>query len=212
MNIKTLDYRQHKKLYNKLKGEEEQILVMDFGNNPYMLKASYLDMYEGAYTDIVCSNRFDENSDLSTAYLGRTRVTRETKLKTEEKFPISEQGYIMGKLLNDTDCQTLLDTGTSKSYMSKSYYLKCKPLCTLPKFASNIQRIQLGNGQYVGVLFVIPVIVDICDRRFEVFRLVSEVHENVDLVLGIKNIFELEGVTDLHESCFNFFNISIPFF
>ena len=29
---------------------------------------------------------------------------------------------------------------------------------------------------------------------FEIFTLASEIHENVDLVLGIKNIFELEGI------------------
>ena len=42
--------------------------------------------------------------------------------------------------------------------------------------------------------------------------LVSEIHENVDLVLGIKNSFALEGVIDLHDSCFSFVNRSIPFF
>ena len=42
--------------------------------------------------------------------------------------------------------------------------------------------------------------------------LVLEIHENVDLVLGIKNIFGLEGVIYLHESCFNFLNRSISFF
>ena len=31
----------------------------------------------------------------------------------------------------------------------------------LPKFASNTQRIQVGNGQYVGVPFIIPEVVDI---------------------------------------------------
>ena len=60
-----------------------------------------------------------------------------------------------------------------------------------------MQRIQVGNVQYVGVLFLIPVIVDIHGHRFGVFTLVSEIHENVDLVLEIKNIFELEGVIDL---------------
>ena len=70
----------------------------------------------------------------------------------------------------------------------------------------------MGNSQYVGVLFVILVIVDILSHRFQVFTLVSEIHENVDLVLGIKIIFELEGVIDLHESCFKFLNRSIPFF
>ena len=49
-------------------------------------------------------------------------------------------------------------------------------------------------------------------HRFEIFTLVSEIHENVDLVIGIKNLFELEGVLDLQDSCVNFLNRSIPFF
>ena len=83
---------------------------------------------------------------------------------------------------------------------------------TLLKFASNTQRIQVRNGQYVGLLFVIPVIVDIHGHRFEIFTLVSEIHENVDLVLGVKNIFELEGVIASCDSCFSFLNRTIPFF
>ena len=76
----------------------------------------------------------------------------------------------------------ITDTGASKSYMSKSYYLRCKSLHDLPKLASKTQRIQVGNGQYVGVLFVIPVIVEINDHRLEVFMLVSEIFDNVDMV------------------------------
>ena len=76
----------------------------------------------------------------------------------------------------------------------------------MPKFTSTTQRIQVGNGQYVGVLFVIPVIINIQSHRFEIFTLVSEIHENVDLVLGIKNLFELEGVIDSWNSCFSFLN------
>ena len=82
----------------------------------------------------------------------------------------------------------------------------------LPKFASEMQRIQVGNGQYVRVLFVTPVIVEICHHRLGVFTLVSEIFDNVDMVLGIKNIFELEGVIDSHESCFRFLSRSIPIF
>ena len=29
-------------------------------------------------------------------------------------------------------------------------------------------------------------------HRFKIYTLVSGIHENVDLVLGIKNVFELE--------------------
>ena len=82
----------------------------------------------------------------------------------------------------------------------------------MPKFTSSTKRIQVGNGHYVGVLFVIPVIITIENHRFEIFTLVSEIHENVDLVLGIKNLFELEGVIDSQNSCFIFLNRSIPFF
>ena len=47
--------------------------------------------------------------------------------------------------------------------------------------------------------------------RFEIFTPVSEIHENVDLVIGIKNLFEL-GVIDSQNSCVSFLNRSIPFF
>ena len=70
----------------------------------------------------------------------------------------------------------------------------------------------MGNGQYVSVLFVIPVIIDIHGHRFEIFTLVSKIHDNVDLVMGMENIFELEGVIDLQDSCFSFLSRSIPFF
>ena len=80
--------------------------------------------------------------------------------------------------------------------MSKSYYLQYKTLHALLKFSSNTQRIQVGNGQYVRVLFVIPVIIDIHGHRFEIFTLVSKIHDNVDLVMGMKNIFKLEGMID----------------
>ena len=96
--------------------------------------------------------------------------------------------------------------------MSKSYYVRCKALHGLPKFASKTQRIRVGNGQYVGVLFVIPVIIEICGHRLEVFTLVSEIFDNVDMILGIKNLFELEGVLDSQESCFRFLSRSISIF
>ena len=42
--------------------------------------------------------------------------------------------------------------------------------------------------------------------------LVSEIHDNVDLVLDMKNMFELKGVIDMQDSSFKFLNRSIPFF
>ena len=78
----------------------------------------------------------------------------------EERFSITEQGYTVGKLLDGAECQILLDTGASKSFMSKSHYLHCKSLHSLTKFLPNTQRILIGNEQYVSVLFVISIIID----------------------------------------------------
>ena len=90
--------------------------------------------------------------------------------------------------------------------------MQCKSLDALSKFASTTQRVQVGNGQYVAVLFLIPVLIDIHGHRFEVYTLVSEIHVNVDLVLGMKNVFELEGVIDTWNSSFKFLNRSLQFF
>ena len=80
------------------------------------------------------------------------------------------------------------------------------------KFASKTQRIQVGNGQCVSVLFIIRVIIDVHGHRFEIYTLVSEIHENVDLVLGIKNVYELEGVINSRDCCFKFLNRSVPIY
>ena len=146
-------------------------------------------------------------------YLGRIgQEESQNKLKAEESFPISENGYTLGRLLDSMKCQLLLDTGTSKSFMSKSFYMHCKSLHTLPKFTTTTQRIQVGNGQCVSVLFIIPVVIEVHGHRFEIYTLVSEIHKNVDLVLGIKNVFELEGVINSRDCRFEFLNRSIPIY
>ena len=70
--------------------------------------------------------------------------------------------------------------------MFRSHYLHCKSLHSLPKFASKTQRIQVGYGQFVSLSFIIPIIIDIHGHKFEIYALVLEIHENVDLVIGIK--------------------------
>ena len=108
-------------------------------------------------------------------------MTRDMIIKAEGKFPLSGQGFTNGKLLNYTECSILIDTCASKSYMSKSYYMQCNSLHALRKFFSSMQRVQVGSGQCVAVLFVILVTIDVYGHKFEVFTLVSEIHDNVVL-------------------------------
>ena len=172
----------------------------------------YLDVYDGIQSEIVNTSRFNENSDLSMTYLHRSDKARNDKLKAEESFPISEHGYTSGKLLDVTECQLLLDIGTSRSFMSKSFYMQCRSLHSLPKFASKTQMIQVGNGQCVSILYIIPIIIDVHGHQFEIYTLVSEIHKNVDLVLGIKTVLELESVINSRDCCFKFLNQSVPIF
>ena len=53
---------------------------------------------------------------------------------------------------------------------------------------------------------------DIHGHRFEIYTLVSEIHENVDLVLGIKNVYELEGVINSRDCHFEFLNRSVSIY
>ena len=132
LDFDTLDYRNHKDLYLQLEEDPLLALDIDFGLYPDVTKARYLDVYEDIYAEMVYASKFDENSDLSTTYLGQTKMTRNSKIKAEERFPITGQGFASGKLLDSMECQILLDTGATKSYMSKSYYLRYKTLHALP--------------------------------------------------------------------------------
>ena len=96
-------------------------------------------------------------------------MTETSKIKAEKSFLISEQEYTMGKLIDGTECQVLLDTGMCKWFMFKSHYLCCKSLHSLSRFASGTQRIQVGNGQFVSILFIIPITMGIQGHRFEIY-------------------------------------------
>ena len=207
----TLDVKAMNR-YKSKPDVDREFKELDFGATPQKLQEEYMDIYEGIHSDILSSNRFDENSDISTTYLGKIENRgNQDKLKAEESFPISENGYTLGRLLDGTKCQLLLDTGVQVNPLCQNHFTCNANLSTtLPKFASTTQRIQVGNGQCVSVLFIIPVIVDIHGHRFKIYTLVSEIHENVDLVLGIKNVFELEGVINSRDCCFKFLNRSVP--
>ena len=97
-------------MVNKEKGKERSInerdiksrLELDFEGTTYEFREEYLDVYKGIHSEILSTTRFDENSDLSTTYLGKVDRSKSNKIKAEESFPISEQEYTVGKLLDGT--------------------------------------------------------------------------------------------------------------
>ena len=63
--------------------DKEDVIEVDFGSTSDVLREEYLDVYEGIHSEIVNNARFDENSDLSTTYLGRSDRSKNDKLKAE---------------------------------------------------------------------------------------------------------------------------------
>ena len=114
----------------------------------------------------------------------------------------------MATLLDGTDSKILLDIGATKSFMSKQYYLRNKSLHMLPKFGSKANIFSIGNEESDKIFFIFPIIVTIYGHMFELYTMVSEIHDNVDLVIGIQNFAELEGEIRMRRIKFKFINRS----
>ena len=89
LNIDQMNYRQDIGLYRELQQKELLNADVNFGGSPDRLKAEYLDVYEGVYPKVISTDKFDEDMDLHTTYLGQLDMTRNTEVKAEEHFPIT---------------------------------------------------------------------------------------------------------------------------
>ena len=72
--------------------EEREITELYFGSMPKILHEEYLDVYEGIQSEIVNNMRFDENSDLSTTYLGKSDKTRNDKTREKNHSQFQNTG------------------------------------------------------------------------------------------------------------------------
>ena len=114
LSIDRLNYRQDVDLYRELQEKESLSAYVNFGGSPDKLKSEYLDVYLGVYAEIVSSDRFDEDTGLSTTYLRQIGITRDMEVKAEENVPITARGYKKEKLIDGTECDILVDICASK--------------------------------------------------------------------------------------------------
>ena len=94
IDIKLIDYREHKRMYRKMGKEGGEWLDIDFRESPEIMRSRYMDVYDDIYAEVVTTSRFDENVDLSMTYLGRIDMKREEVMKAEESFPISNKDLL----------------------------------------------------------------------------------------------------------------------
>ena len=90
-NYHSMSINAVNKYRNNLDSKENgDIVELDFGIMPEVLREEYLDMYDGIHSEVMSTTRFNENLDLSTTYSGRPDRAKGDKLKAEELFPLSE--------------------------------------------------------------------------------------------------------------------------
>ena len=117
-----------------------------------------------------------------------------------------------GTLSDNTSVRILFETGAPQNYMSKYFYMANKSLHTLPNFSASSKGILIGNDQHASVLFVIPIMFNVSGQCFEIYATVTEIHDGIDLVFGMKNMVETEGVLSATNGTFQFINRSISIF
>ena len=104
------------------------------------------------------------------------------------------------------------DSGASRSYLSKRFYDSNPVLHDMPKFVTTCTGIRIGNGSIVPALFVIPILFMACGHTFEIFTIVAEIDDDMDLVFGFKNMVETKGMLNTRTGEYDFIGRSIPIF
>ena len=128
--------------------------------------SEYLTYQPDTVAELNINRSYDDLLDVSTTYLGPDLIQSNHVFNAETSFPITLDYHTDGELLGGGKLDILFDTGASKSYMSKAFYMHHPHLHKFPKFQSAIRHLQVGNGALVPALFVIPLSIQISRPYF----------------------------------------------
>ena len=192
-------------LYNKLQ-EDEQLISGDSS-----------DQWDERFEEVTCSlhysHKFDDTNDVSTTYLGSYMAKDEPRtFPVDNHVPFDGRGMSKAYLSNGAPMKLFFDSGASRSYLSKRFYDSNPVLHDMPKFVTTCTGIRIGNGSIVPALFVIPILFMACGHTFEIFTIVAEIDDDMDLVFGFKNMVETEGMLNTRTGEYDFIGRSIPIF
>ena len=191
-------------LYNRL-SEDEQLITEDSS-----------DQRDERFEEVTCtlhySHKFDGTNDVSTIYLGSYVAKDEPRtFPVDNYIPLDGRGMSKAYLSNGTPMKLFFDSGASRSYLSKKFMTN-PVLHDMPKFVTTCTGIRIGNGSIVQALFVIPLLFMSCGQTFEIFTIVAEIDDDMDLVFGFKNMTETEGMLNTRTCEYDFTGRSIPIF
>ena len=73
-----------------------------------------------------------------------------------------------------------------------------------------VQELKIGNGSIIPTLFVIPIQFMTNGHIFEIYTIVAETDDGMDLVFGFRNMTETEGMLNTRTGEYDFIGRSIP--
>ena len=176
------------------------------------LMQDYLDCHEEVHSCLHLDENYDDNKDVTTTYLGTEHIYKTDIFNPEPSVPIYSNSHTWGQVVGGNMLNILIHTGAAKCYMSRNYYDKNPTLHKLPKFKTKVLKLQVGNGAQIKIHFVIPIQLKIQHHRFEIYTLVANIEDSIDMVLGMKNMHELEAEHSSRHSEFRIMNKAIPMF
>ena len=200
------------KIEQEILGKTDRPDLLALAESDESVKKVFCDQFEDVQNLLHLSDVFKDSRDISTTYLGTDVVMLKDHFVPECSFPIYSNSHTWGQLMGGKPFDLLLDTGASKSYMSREFYKKNPQLHSLPKYKTTIKELQMGNGALASAYFIIPIVFKIVRHKFEVFTLVADIKGTTDIVFGVKNMFEVEGELSCRNSEFRFMNRAVPLF
>ena len=191
--------------YNKM-SEDEQLITENSS-----------DQWDERFEEVTCtlhySHKFDDTNDVSTTYLRSYMAKDEPRtFPVDNHIPFDGRGMSKAYLSNGMPMIICFDSGTSRSYLSKKFYDSNPVLHDMPKFVTTCTRIRVGNGSIVQALFVIPLLFMSGGHTYEIFTVVAEIDDEMDLVFGFKNMTETERMLNTGTGEYDFIGSSIPIF
>ena len=82
VNFDSLNYCVNEDIYKELNEQEMLKTSIGFSGVSEKVKSDYFRcVVDGVYAEVISTNRFDEDTDLSTTYLGQTDMSRKTEGK-----------------------------------------------------------------------------------------------------------------------------------
>ena len=146
----------------------------------------FFDRFDAVNPILKNEQTYDELRDMGTTYLGTTGFTRGSDFPIKCLFKCDPWAWTLGHLLDGTLVPVQIDTGATKCIMSKGFFNEHEILHDIPRYKAHTKNLEIGNGAYISIKFIIPLVISFNGHIFEIFALVNSSKTSELLLIGMK--------------------------